>query len=390
MFLFISLSTVTEQIDIMRKLYSIFKKEFRQIRRDRKVLAILTIIPAILLLLNGYALNFDVRNIKMAVYDAERSSQSRDLVNSFITAGYFEYTSTLSDYTLAQSLIDDGEVKLVLVIPPDFSSDIMAGRRASIQLLVDGTDPNAATTIIGYAQAVTLQYSQQIVLKNLSRIGGKSYVPVQYEARIWYNPEMKSAKFLVPGLIAFILAITGVVATALSIVKEKERNTIEQIDVSPVRPLTLIMGKMIPYALISLVAASLILISAYLLFDVVIKGSLILLFFATLIFIFAALGQGLLVSTIADSQQVAFQIALLISMLPTMILSGFMFPISSMPGFLQVLSNITPAKFYLVIMRGIVLKGAGIEAFWDQLVYLFIYISVVVAVSVKRFQHHSV
>ncbi|MBP9211787.1 MAG: ABC transporter permease [Bacteroidetes bacterium] len=375
---------------MISQLLPIIRKEFRQIRRDRKVLAILTVVPAMLLLLNGYALNFDVRNITMAVYDGEKSSQSRELISSFITAGYFEYTEHLTDYTAAQSMIDEGKVKLVIVIPPDFSRQNMTGRPSSVQLLVDGMDANAATTIIGYAQAVVQQYSQTIILENLTRVGKKSYIPVSYEARIWYNPEMKSAYFLVPGLIAFILAITGVVATALSIVKEKERNTIEQIDVSPVTPLGLILGKMIPYALISLVAAALVLIAAYFLFGVVVKGSYVLLFFSTLLFICAALGQGLLVSTISDSQQVAFQIATLISMLPTMILSGFMFPISSMPLFLQILSNITPAKFYLVIMRSIVLKGVGIEAFWDQLLYLSIFIVIVVTVSVKRFKQRTV
>ncbi|MFA6457421.1 MAG: ABC transporter permease [Bacteroidota bacterium] len=375
---------------MFRQILPIIKKEFRQIKRDRKVLAVLIVVPAFLLLLNGYALNFDVRNITMAVYDAEKSSQSRELVNSFITAGYFEYTEHLTDYASAQRMIDEGIVKLVLVIPPDFSRDIISGQQSAIQLLVDGMDANAATTIVGYAQAVTQQYSQKIIMQNLSKIGRKSYIPVNYEARIWYNPELKSAKFLVPGLIAYILAITGVIATALSIVKEKERNTIEQIDVSPIKPLNLIIGKMFPYAIISLIAAALVLYSGYILFDVVVKGSLALLFFATLIFIIAALGQGLLVSTIADSQQVAFQLATVISILPTMILSGFMFPISSMPLFLQILSNITPATFYLVIMRGIVLKGVGIEAFWDQLIYLSIYIIIIISVSVKRFKQHTV
>jgi len=375
---------------MFKQLTPIIKKEFRQIQRDRKVLAILTLVPAMLLLLNGYALNFDVRNIKLAVYDAEKNSQSREFINSFVTSGYFEYTEYLQDYSLAQTFVDEGKVKLVLVIPPDFSDNLLSGRQATIQLLVDGMDSNAAATIIGYAQAVTLQYSQKIILQNMAKTGRRGFIPVNAQTRIWYNPELKSAKFLVPGLIAFILAITGVIATALSIVKEKERNTIEQIDVSPVKPLSLILGKMIPYAVISLVAASIVLIAAYFLFDVVVKGSLILLFFATFLFVCAALGQGLLVSTIADSQQVAFQIAALVSMLPTMILSGFMFPIRSMPLFLQILSNVTPAKFYLVIMRGIVLKGVGIEAFWDQMIYLLIFISVVVAISIKRFKKHTV
>lgn len=375
---------------IFKQLIPIIVKEFRQIRRDRKVLAILTLVPAMLLLLNGYALNFDVKDIKLGVYDAEKTSQSRDFINSFLTSGYFSYTEYLSDYSEAQSLIDEGRVKLVLVIPPDFSDDIIAGRQATVQLLVDGMDSNSATTIIGYAQAITLQYSQKIILKNLTRIGRKSFIPINYQARIWYNPEMKSAKFLVPGLIAFILAITGVIATSLSIVKEKERNTIEQIDVSPVKPIGLIVGKMVPYAIISLIAAAIVLIAAYFLFDVSVKGNYFLLFIATLLFVCAALGQGLLVSTVADSQQVAFQIAAVISMLPTMILSGFMFPIRSMPLFLQIISNVTPAKFYLIIMRGIVLKGVGLEAFWDQMIYLTIFIVVVVAISVKRFKKHTV
>lgn len=375
---------------MIRQILPIVKKEFRQIKRDRKVLAILTLVPAMLLLLNGYALNFDVRDITMAVYDAEKSSQSREFVNSFITAGYFRYEQDLSDYNDARPLIDDGKVKLVLVIPPDFSKELIAGRQTRIQLLVDGMDANSATTIIGYAHAVTQQYSQKIIMQNLAKIGRKSFVPVSAESRIWYNPEMKSAKFLVPGLIAFILAITGVIATALSIVKEKERNTIEQIDVSPIKALNLIIGKMIPYAIISLAAAALVLIAAYFMFDVVVKGSLFLLFLATFVFVSAALGQGLLVSTLSDSQQVAFQIASLVSMLPTMILSGFMFPIRSMPLFLQILSNITPAKFYLVIMRGIVLKGVGMEAFWDQFIYLLIFILVVVTISIKLFKKHSV
>lgn len=372
---------------MLKQLRPIIIKEFRQIKRDKRVLAILTLVPALLLLLNGYALNFDVKHIKMAVYDAEKSKQSREFVNSFITSGYFDYQMVVEDYNNAKELIDEGKVKLVLVIPPKFSQELLSGRQATIQVLVDGMDANSAATIIGYSQAVTLQYSQKIILQNLSKIGRQSFIPINYQSKVWYNPELKSAKFLVPGLIAFILAITGVIATSLSIVKEKERNTIEQIDVSPIRTLYLIIGKMIPYAIISLIAAALVIISAYVLFDVVVKGSLVLLFLLTTLFIIAALSIGLLVSTISDSQQVAFQIAALVSMLPTLILSGFMFPIRSMPLFLQILSNVTPAKFYLVIMRSIVLKGVGLEAFWEQVIYLCIYITVILTIAVTRFKH---
>lgn len=374
---------------MIRQILPIIKKEIRQIRRDKRVLAILTLIPAVLLLINGYALNFDVKHIKMAVYDAEKTSQSRAFVNAFVTSGYFDYQYSLEDYNISKELIDEGKVKLVLVIPPNFTQDIIAGRPTTVQTLVDGMDANSATTIIGYAQAVTLQYSQKIIIQNVAKIGLKSFIPITYHARIWYNPELKSAKFLVPGLIAFILAITGVIATSLSIVKEKERNTIEQIDVSPIHPFSLIIGKMIPYAAISLVAAAIVIFTAYILFDVVVKGSLVLLFLFTALFIISALSIGLLVSTISDSQQVAFQIAALVSMLPTLILSGFMFPIRSMPWFLQILSNITPAKFYLVIMRDIVLKGVGVSSFWEQIVYLCLYSTIVLTIAIKRFQRHT-
>jgi ABC-2 type transport system permease protein len=370
----------------IRRLRPIIIKEFRQIRRDKRVLAILTLVPAIQLLMNGYALNFDVQHIRMAVYDEERSAGSREFVQSFVTSGYFDYVEMLSSSAEASVLLDDSKVKCALIISRDFSARLASGESADVQVLVDGMDATNATTIVGYVQAVSLQYSQKIALREMAKIGRGNYIPVQFDARVWYNPELRSSKFLMPGLIGFILAITGVIATSLSIVKEKERNTIEQITVSPVTSAQLIIGKMIPYALISLVAATLVLIAAYFLFDVVIKGSIVLLFFATLLFLVAVLSIGLFVSAISDSQQVAFQLASLMSMLPTIMLSGFMFPIRSMPSWLQVLSNITPARYYLVILRSIILKGVGISAFWEQLVYLSIFTSVMLFFSVRRFK----
>lgn len=369
-----------------RRLLPIIKKEFRHIRRDKRVLAVLTLVPAALLLLNGYALNFDVNHIRMAVVDQERSATSRGFINSFVTSGYFEYVQEMTTSEEATHMLDEGHARLVLVVPPDFSDHLRSNESASVQIIVDGMDANSATTVVGYAQAVVLQYSQKIVMNNLAKIGRGNYIPINYEGRIWYNPELKSAKFLVPGLIAFILAITAVIATSLSIVREKERNTIEQINVSPVHALDFILGKLIPYALISIVAAAIVLFTAYILFDVMIKGSILLLFGATLLFIIAALSLGLLVSTISNSQQVAFQIAAIVSMLPTIILSGFVFPIRSMPWWLQVLSNITPAKFYLVILRSILLKGVGLAAFWPQVLYLIAFASVLLTISTLRFR----
>jgi ABC-2 type transport system permease protein len=371
---------------MIKRLIPIIKKEFRHIRRDKRVLAVLTLVPAALLLLNGYALNFDVNHIRMAVVNEDKGPVSREFINSFVTSGYFDYVQNLRTSQEATQLLDDGLARTVLVVPDGFSDHLLSNEATSVQILVDGTDANAATTVVAYAQAVVLQYSQRIVLSNLTKIGRSNFIPINYEGRIWYNPELKSAKFLVPGLIGFILAITAVIATSLSIVREKERNTIEQINVSPVHSLDFIIGKLIPYALISLVAAALVLLSAYFLFDVVIKGSVLLLFGATLLFIIAALSIGLLVSTISDSQQVAFQIAAIVSIVPTIILSGFVFPIRSMPWWLQVLSNITPAKYYLVILRSILLKGVGLAAFWEQILYLILFATILLTISTLRFK----
>ncbi|HUI09361.1 MAG TPA: ABC transporter permease [Bacteroidota bacterium] len=371
---------------MLRRLRPIIIKEFRQIRRDQRVLAILTLFPVLLMLLNGYALNSDVQHVRMAVYDDDRSAESREFMDSFVTSGYFDYVAQARSSAEAAALLNDGGVRLAVIIPANFSHDLLSGRSPEVQVLVDGMDANYATTIIGYVQAIALDYSQAIVLKSLARLGLGTYIPVRYEARIWYNPELKSAKFLVPGLIGFVLAITAVIATSLSIVKEKERNTIEQIDVSPISPLELIVGKLIPYVLISLVAAALVLTAGYFMFDVAIKGSLLLLFFTTLLFIMAALSIGLWVSAVAETQMVAFQLAALLATLPTMMFSGFMFPLRSMPWWIQALSNITPAKYYLIILRGIILKGVGLSAWWPQVVYLAAFTTVVLFLSIRRFR----
>ena len=371
---------------MFRRLRPIIIKEFRQIRRDQRVLAILTLFPVLLMLLNGYALNSDVQHVRMAVYDDDRSVESRQFMDAFVTSGYFDYVAQARSSAEASSLLNDGNVRLAVIIPPKFSHDLLAGRSPEVQVLVDGMDANYATTIIGYVQAIALEYSQAIILKSLARMGLGNYIPVRYEARVWYNPELKSAKFLVPGLIGFVLAITAVIATSLSIVKEKERNTIEQIDVSPISPLELIVGKLIPYVLISLVAAALVLTAGYFMFDVAIKGSLLLLFLTTLLFIMAALSIGLWVSAVAETQMVAFQLAALLATLPTMMFSGFMFPLRSMPWWLRALSNVTPAKYYLIILRGIILKGVGLSAWWPQVVYLAAFTLVVLFLSIRRFR----
>jgi len=352
----------------------IIKKEFRQISRDPRTLAVLVLFPVLLLVLFGYALNFDVKHIGMAVYDEDKSPQSREFIDTFFHSEYFDQAYYLRSKDEVNSLLDEGKVAAVLVVPYDFSRKLIRGEEASVQILVDGSNANKASTVLGYATGLVQSYSLKIISQAFMRKAGRELVmPIDVRPRVWYNPELKSAKFLVPGLIAFILMISCVISTSMAIVKEKERNTMEQIIVSPVKPLELIIGKTIPYILISLVTAYLILLMGWLLFDVAVKGSQLQLFFITVLYLFVALGTGLLISTVANTQQLAFQLSLLLTMLPTMILSGFIFPIRNMPEAVQLFTYLIPARYFLVAMRGIILKGAGIGAFWPQILYMAVF-----------------
>ncbi|HEY4644088.1 MAG TPA: ABC transporter permease, partial [Bacteroidota bacterium] len=232
-------------------------------------------------------------------------------------------------------------------------------------------------------------YSQRILDEAMVLNGRNRYVPVDFQPRVWYNPDLISSKFLVPGLIGFILVLTAVVSTSLTVVREKERGTMEQIMVSPLRPVELILGKTIPYMIISLLASTLILLLGYLLFDIQILGSILLLYVAIFLLLLGALGQGLLISTVTDSQQVAFMVSVFSSLLPSFLLSGFVFPISSMPIVLQILSNVAITKFFLVAERGIILKGVGLSAVWDQLLSMAVFAFIVLTISSKRMQKRS-
>jgi ABC-2 type transport system permease protein len=272
-----------------------------------------------------------------------------------------------------REVLDDGKTQLVLVFPQNFSQNLFSEKEAKIQILIEGIDANTASVISNYMNAATATYNYKISKETLAIRGRQQYVPINLEPRFWFNPDLNSTLYLIPGLISMILIMTAVISIALSIVREKERGTIEQINVSPLSSFELLLGKTIPYSLVALLIASIILFAGHILFGVSIKGSYLLLFISTLIFLFACLNLGILISSISDSQQVAFQISALVSLLPSFLLSGFVFPIESMPPVIQVLTNITPVKFYIIILRDILLKGVGIEAFWPQLIYLLIF-----------------
>ncbi len=355
------------------RIFAISKKEVRQLLRDKRMLYVLFVFPFVLLILFGYAINFDVHHIKLAVYDRDNSEITRDYLNRLTSSSYFDLVDHLSSEDRIRTTLDRGNAQVVLVFPQDFSQNIYSGKQVNVQILVAGVDANTASVIMNYMRAASASFSQNLT-NELLRVRGRQFlVPIDLEPRFLYNPDLNSTRYLIPGLISMILIMTAVISIALSIVREKERGTMEQINVSPLSSVELLIGKTIPYTIIALLVASMILFAGYLLFDVTVKGSVLLLFLSTFIFLFASLNLGILISTISDSQQVAFQLAALISLLPSFLLSGFVFPIESMPPVIQIFTNITPVKFYIVVLRDILLKGVGLEAFWDQLIYLLIF-----------------
>lgn len=370
---------------MLNNIKPVIKKELRQISRDKRTLGILLFLPAFMLVMFGYALNFDVKHITLAVYDADKSGLSREFTSKFINSEYFDMAYYLDNLKESDKLMGTEKIKVILSIPEDFSQKIISKNTAKIQVFIDGSNATAASTIIGYINSIVQEYSSKILMDAYAKGGKAGFVlPIDFRPRIWYNPELKSVKYLVPGLIGFILMIITVISTALSIVKEKERNTIEQIIVSPIKPIELILGKTIPYAVISLCATLVIILAGYLLFDISIKGSYFLLFIMLAIFIVGCLGMGLLISTIAETQQVAFMIAILTTLLPTFVLSGFVFPIRNMPLIIQSVTYLMPARYFLVILRNIILKGTGITSFWPEALCLIAFAVFTIGLSSAR------
>jgi ABC-2 type transport system permease protein len=368
----------------VRKALAVCRKELRQIRRDRRTLLILIFVPAFFLLLYGYALNWDIRHITLAVQDRDGTPESRALVSAFVNSGYFDRIADAHSPGEIDRLLDLNEARAVLVIPEGFSRDITRGSQPTVQVLINGENANTATTAMGYAA-------------NIVRSAGASLAPgsvagaplVSVEPRIWYNPELRSTLFLVPGLIAYILMITAVISTAISVVREKEVGTMEQVRMAPIDTFSFVVGKTIPYFLISLASAALIVLAAMVLFQLPMRGNWLSLLIALSLFIAGALGTGLVISTVADTQQVAFQAAMLSSFLPTLMLSGFIFPISSMPQFLQVITYAVPARYFLIALRGIVLKGTSIWLLMPQMGALIVYALVMLTLASLRLSREA-
>lgn len=361
------------------KVMAVYRKELRQISRDRRTLMTIVFVPAFFLLLYGYALNWDIRHIALGVQDRDASPASRALVSAFVNSGYFDRVADAYSPAEIDRLLDLNTARAALVIPEGFSRDLASGRRPQVQLLVNGDNANTATTVMGYAGNIIRSAGATLAP------GGAVHVPLlSVEPRIYYNPELRSTLFLVPGLIAYILMITAVISTALSIVREKESGTMEQVRMAPIDTVSFVVGKSIPYFFISLASAALIILAAMVLFGLPMRGNWLALLLALSLFIAGALGTGLVISTVAETQQVAFQAAMLTSFLPTLMLSGFIFPISSMPQALQAITLIVPARYFLIALRGIVLKGTPLPLLWPQMMALSIYALVVLSLASLR------
>ncbi|HLF20811.1 MAG TPA: ABC transporter permease [Bacteroidota bacterium] len=364
----------------------VVRKEFRQILRDKRALGILIFIPAFLLVLVGYALNFDVKHLRLAVYDEDKTRTSREFVASFVHSEYFTLNYVLRNKDEVDNVLNDGTAHIALIIPRDFSRNLLSGKETTVQVFIDGSNNNTASVASGYIAAGIQNYSRSILMQTIEKRGLALAVPIDVRPKLWYNPELKTTKYLVPGLFGLILMIVTAISTSLSVVREKELGTMEQLKTSPLKSYEIILGKAIPYVFIALLAATLIIVLGAILFDVRVQGSVLLLYSAIFIFLLAGLGQGLLISSIAQTQQVAFFASVFSSLLPAFLLSGFIFPIKSMPLFLQIISNVQATKFFLVIVRSVILKGVGIGAVWDQFIYLFLFAAVTIGISSVRLQ----
>src|SRR5688572_30135061 len=370
------------------KALAVAVKEIRQIFRDRRTLSILLFVPAFFLLLYGYALNFDIRNVPLAVQDNDLSSASRSVVSAFVQSGYFDLVQDVPRSEDVVGALDRGDARAVLVIPGGFGRDTARGQPTSMQFIINGDNANTATTVMGYAVGLVSAISARYELE--ARAVTPAAPLLTAETRVWYNPELRSTYFLVPGLIAYIAMLTAVVSTALSIVREKEVGTMEQVRMSPVGPFSYVVGKTVPYFCVSLISSMGIIGLSMLLFDLPMRGSWVMLLLAVSVFLIGALAFGVLISTLAETQQVAFQVALLTSYLPTLMLSGFIFPIASMPAALQVITFAVPARYFLIALRGIVLKGVGLEVFWQDLAALVVFAAIVLSLASLRLKREWV
>jgi len=351
--------------------WALSKKEFFHIYRDPRSLALVILMPAFLMLLFGYATTIDVKKVPMGALDRDRTQESLSFIQRFSASPYFSLRTFVQNEKEMTRLIDEGRVKMGLILPWDFSETIKAGNMASVQILVDGTDSNTANIILGYVQAVARQYTQEKTFEKVARLGtGHLQLPVEGRTRVWFNEDLESKNYFIPGLIAVIMSIIGVLLTGQVIVREWEKGTMELLISTPVQKGELMIGKLLPYFFVGLLDLSLAVCMAKWIFQVPLRGSVVLLFLLSSVYILTALALGMIISTVARTQLFANQMAMIIGFLPSFLLSGFTFSISNMPSWLQIITYAVAPRYYVTIVKEIFLKGVGFSFLWRETLVL--------------------
>ncbi len=372
---------------MLERLKHMLIKEFIQIFRDPRMKAVIFMVPIIQVIIFGYAVSTDVRHIPIALYDLDNTPSSRELATQFEGSGYFDIVQRVRNEAEAKAVIDSGEAKVVLRLNRGFSEAITGGRTASVQMILDGSDSNTTSIVLGYAGRIAADYNKRVLLQRISRtIGGRFEAePVTIVARAWFNPNLESRFFFLPGVIAQLVMIISIILSSMAVVREREIGTMEQIMVTPIGRMEFILGKTIPFALIGFVDVALVSAIAVLWFQVPLEGHLLTLLFATGLFLMSTLGVGLFISTVSQTQQQAMMTTFFF-MMPAILLSGFIYPIANMPSAIQWLTYLNPLRYFLVIIRGVYLKGTGFAVLWPQMVALAGLGAVMLSLAASRFK----
>ncbi|MGQ1909808.1 ABC transporter permease [Marinifilum sp. RC60d5] len=364
----------------MNRFIGFLKKEFYHIFRDKRSMLILFGMPIVQILLFGYVISTDLKDVKMAVLDHSKDEYSVEIINKITSSGYFTLSDNLQTLEEADAVFRKGDVKLILVFEPDFGKNLMKNSKGNVQILTDASDPNTANLEVNYLQGILQNYNIEI------NSGKQIPFSIRAKSRMYFNSNLESVFMFIPGIMATILMLVSAMMTSISIAREKELGTMEILLVSPLNPLQIILGKVTPYLALSFINAMVIVGMGYFVFGVPVLGSFILLMAESVLFIFLALSLGIFISTVAKNQQVAMMLSMFALMLPTIILSGFIFPIRNMPFLLQVFSNIIPPKWFIIILKNIMLKGVGIEYVWKETLVLIAMTIGFIALSLKKFK----
>lgn len=367
----------------MQRMKAILYKEFLQMRRDRLTIAMIFMLPLVQLLLFGYAIQTEVRHIPTVVFDQSMSEESRNMLGAFVASGYFDVHYTVNSFQEVNDMIDSGKAKVGIVFPPEFEREVKRGGSASVQVLVDASDNMVATQAMATANSIGMLKSQEVIAARMH--ADTSQLPYDIRVRAWYNPDGITAYYMVPGILGIIVTMSMVMMTAMSLVRERERGTLEQLIVTPIKSYELMLGKIIPYIFLGYIQITVALLVGVLAFGVPIKGSVLELYVLTLFFITASLGLGIMISNVAKTQMQAFQMSFFV-MLPSIMLSGFLFPRDAMPRIIYYIGNVIPLTYYLDIIRGIVLKGIGFPYLVGQVVSLLVFSVIFLTISTLKFQ----